>query len=377
MKLKEIIFGNFIFESKQSIMNLGFPEVVASIFYEIFGKKAFLFAKWYEEYKNENRTERKNWWRSAHYSSTRYIGINDLLDLYNAAKISKEEYNKISEKMGFSASENFDQQQILSDLKNEIKEKLLDSAFFSYNNFVEAILKKEITDFKPYQNLTFQEASDKYESEKIFIDKEPLITYPDGWKWIDAGKKCHIIGNKMRNCGSTGVMSTDEDRTMLVLVDSNNQPHVVTTYSPNQNRLSGVEGGASTQIKPEYIPYVLDLIKNKNIELDIGHEKSKELKIRYLLGNKLKSIKRIPIKSTFDEYFLLTAKDGGKYYTNTYYLVPEEIIKKLKTALPKEIIKAKKLRTIKDFIMYSFGYYNQDDIREAIPGYEQINIQQF
>jgi len=49
MKLKEILFGNRLFESKQTIMNLGFPEVVASIFNELFGNKAFIIAKWFRD----------------------------------------------------------------------------------------------------------------------------------------------------------------------------------------------------------------------------------------------------------------------------------------------------------------------------------------
>ena len=148
-------------------------------------------------------------------------------------------------------------------------------------------------------------------------DLTPLKTYPDGWKWIDAGKKCHIIGDKMRNCGSTGVMGTDADRTMLTLFDPNNEPHVVATYSPNEKRISGVEGGASTQIKPEYIPYVLDLIKTLDVNLDVSHEKSKELKIRYLLGDKIKSLKAI-YESLYNNVYKITTKLGKVFYTDSY-----------------------------------------------------------
>ena len=225
-----------LFESKQSIINLGFPEVAAAIFYEIFGNKAFLFAKWYKEYKvsTQNVIDKRGWWEYAHSFGSSSLRIKDYVDLYNAAKISKEEYNEIRKQNELRQISDFNQQQTLSLLKDQIKEKLLDSVFFSYNNFIEAILKKEITDLKPYENLTFQQASEKYEQKKIFEDKTPLKTYPDGWKWIDAGKKCHIIGDKMRNCGSTGVMGTDADRTMLTLFDPNNEPHVVATYSPNE-----------------------------------------------------------------------------------------------------------------------------------------------
>ena len=342
-----------LFESKQSIINLGFPEVAAAIFYEIFGNKAFLFAKWYKEYKvsTQNVIDKRGWWEYAHSFGSSSLRIKDYVDLYNAAKISKEEYNEIRKQNELRQISDFNQQQTLSLLKDQIKEKLLDSVFFSYNNFIEAILKKEITDLKPYENLTFQQASEKYEQKKIFEDKTPLKTYPDGWKWIDAGKKCHIIGDKMRNCGSTGVMGTDADRTMLTLFDPNNEPHVVATYSPNEKRISGVEGGASTQIKPEYIPYVLDLIKTLDVNLDVSHEKSKELKIRYLLGDKIKSLKAI-YESLYNNVYKITTKLGKVFYTDSYQVISDEELKKIPF---KQL--GKKVRTIPEKVLSAFNMH--------------------
>jgi hypothetical protein len=45
-----ILLKSLIFESKQSIVNLGYPEIIASLFYEKFGNKAYQLAKWYKEY---------------------------------------------------------------------------------------------------------------------------------------------------------------------------------------------------------------------------------------------------------------------------------------------------------------------------------------
>ena len=127
----------------------------------------------------------------------------------------------------------------------------------------------------------------------------------------------------------------------------------------------------------EYSDYVLDLANLLGAKFDAQDTKSKLLKLKSLIGDKLKSIKRLEIDSTFDEYFLLTAKDGRKYYTNSYSLVPEEVINTLRTNLPKEIVRKKRLKTIKDLVVYSFGMYNQDDIKDTIPGYEPILIGNF
>ena len=39
-----------IFESKQNLINIGIPEVIAKILFEEFGNNAFLIGKWFKEY---------------------------------------------------------------------------------------------------------------------------------------------------------------------------------------------------------------------------------------------------------------------------------------------------------------------------------------
>lgn len=349
---------NFLSESKQSIMNLGFPEVIASLLYEKFGNKAFLIAKWYKEYKAlGKRADDKNWWHSSHRSFfSRDLELSDLVDLFDAAKISEEEYNKVRNQHRLGDSEDYDRQETLTFLKEEIKEKFFNEIFFSYNNFIQLIINGQIRDLNPYKDLNFYDAIEKYETKKVFQETTPLKVYSDGWKWIDAGKKCHLIGNKMRNCGSTGVMSTDPDRTMLTLFDGNNNPHVVATYSPNENRLSGIEGGASTAIKSEYIPYVLDLVKFKGIQLDTNHEKSKELKIKYILDDKIKTLKLI-YQSTFDEIYKLTTKDGKVFYTDSYLVISNEELKKIDFASY-----GRNVKTVSDKVRNAFGLQRNRDI---------------
>jgi hypothetical protein len=352
----------FLTESKQSIINLGFPEVIASLLYEKFGNKAFLIAKWYKEYKAIGKiAEDKNWWRSAHQSFfSRNIELSNLVDLFNAAKVSEEEYNKVRNKYRLGDAEDYDRQETLSFLKDEIKEKFFDGGFFTYNNFVQSIINGQTTDLNPYKDLSFDEASEKFETKKVFQDTEPLKVYSDGWKWINAGKKCDFIGTRMRNCGSTGVMSTDPDRTMLTLFDGSNNPHVVATYSPNENRISGVEGGASTQIKSEYIPYVLDLVKQMGIRLDTQYEKSKELKIKYILGDNIKNLQLI-YQDTFNEIYKLTTNDKKIFFTDSYMVIPTDELKKIDFASHE-----KRVKTVADKVRAAFGLQRNREINVNI-----------
>lgn len=363
-------------ESKQSIINLGFPSVIASILYEKYGKNSFLIAKWYKDYYTAgyDGMDNKTWWRRTNtsFSSTR-LELNDLIMLYEAAKISFEEYNKTKKQLELEIddSQDFNKSEKLQDLKEEINREFFKKIFFN-RNLIIGIDSGKIIDLHPYSNLTFQEATEKYEKKSIFIDKAPIKKYPNGWRWVDAGAKCDLVGGMMKNCGSTGVMSMDKDRTMLTLFDEKNIPHVVATYSPNEKRISGVEGQASTAVKNEYADYVIDLVKTLGAELDYDREKSKFLKLKYALGNKLKSLKKIPTKSDYDEYYVLVTSDNKTYYTNSYEMISKEDVDKINFKMfkpqPKNIAEKAKL---------VFGYYNKEKILDANPDIKYIRDSQF
>ena len=49
-------------ESKQEISNLGFPKIVIDLFWQKFGKNAFLISKWFKEYNiKAKRIESPDW----------------------------------------------------------------------------------------------------------------------------------------------------------------------------------------------------------------------------------------------------------------------------------------------------------------------------
>ena len=368
--------NSLLAESKQSIVNLGFPEVIASILYEKYGKNAFVVSKWYKDYFTEDyeAMDNKTWWRRANTEySLKQLGLTDLIMLYDAAKISFEEYNKIKKQLELEIddTQEFNKSEKLQDLREEISRGFFKKVFFS-RNLIIGIDSGKIIDLHPYANLTFREANEKYEKKSIFSDKTPVKKYPNGWRWVDAGAKCDLIGGMMKNCGSTGVMSADKDRTMLTLFDEQNIPHVVATYSPNEKRISGVEGQASTAVKNEYADYVIDLVKTLGAELDYDREKSKFLKLKYALGNKLKSLKKIPNESDYDEYYVLVTSDNKTYYTNSYEMISKEDVDKINFKMfkpqPKNIVEKIKL---------VFGYYNKEKILDANPDIKYIRDSQF
>jgi hypothetical protein len=126
----------------------------------------------------------------------------------------------------------------------------------------------------------------------------------------------------MSNCGSSGVMSADPDRTILTLFGPNNKPHVMVVYSPNDKRISGDECAGSSPVKPQYHAYVLDLAHHLGVRFDEERSKSPELRVKYLLKDKAQSIE--PLQSSndqsYDHYFRFTV-DGQGFYTDGHVVV--------------------------------------------------------
>jgi hypothetical protein len=314
-------------ESKQQIENLGFPPVIASIFQAEFGKKAYYIAKWYKEY-YAPMTGTDDWWKNhADYSATsRQPNLQNIIDLYNALP-NKEAYANVLEKMGYttnniSTADDYELKEIKDELKKDIKTKLQKvGATFFKSPFITAIINGQANP-KNYEKMSFEDASDKYETSQLFLKSKPLITYPDGMKWIDAGKKCHLVGNQMGNCGSVGAMSIQPDATMIVLFDKDNKPLVATTYTKSNNVLTGVQGPGHAQSEEKYDPYVVDLIQK--LGADYKYEKqgsNKRLALKSLLGQDADSLEKLD--SEGKEYFKFI-KDGKAHYTNGNRIITDE-----------------------------------------------------
>jgi len=349
-------------ESKQSIVGLGFPEFIAKLLYERFGKHAFLMAKWFRGYKYYGGKEEppKHWWKLLRPGFGETVSLPDLTYLYNATD-SPESYRAALEHLGLhiDEGESYDEyylQEQKQALAQEIKEQLFKDIAFTGYSIVRAIESGEVNP-TPYKNLTLMDAQEKYDKKQVFKVKKPLKVYPNGYKWIDVGKKCFMLGNMMRNCGSAGLMSSDPDRTIIALFDAKGMAHVMVTYSPNEGRISGDQGGASTEVKEDYHDYVLDLAEFLKAHFDVDKSKSKALKVKYLLRGKAEDIQKIGGDGLYDSYFRIMIQ-GREYYSNGDVLVSREDAEKLQNGISQGAITLPSNGT--DPIANIFSYRNQD-----------------
>jgi len=338
MRFKEWLLN----ESKQSIIGLNYPEVIASLLHEQYDKNAFTIAKWFRDYKFSRPDPPKNWWLQVTGDYRQTPSLFDLTLLYGATK-SPEEYKAALDKLELKRDEDWVYDDIYlkeqrEALRRQIKARFFDDGFFKYNDIIQDITNGKLTNIAPYKKLNFWDAQHKYDSERIFDETEPLKTYRNGFKWIDAGRKCHLVGHLMKNCGSVGLMSTDDDRTLLALFDPNNKPHVVVTYSPNENRLSSEEGMASTAVKSKYHRYILDLGDFLGAELDTGRMSSKLLKMKYLLGGAVTGLKQIGGSDPYNEFFKFTMQ-GKEYVSDSHVVVSKEDLERAQAAIKQGEVK--------------------------------------
>lgn len=375
--MKKIAFFNKIAVSIQSIVNLGYPEIIAKIFIDRFGKNAHIIARWMNDYYTTGlrHNSPQDWLKNMSFLGGANMEL--ILGQYFAAIAGEEEYNKwakdwdyppLSEAgYNFSTGESYplDIETVIESSREELIEQFNKSIFFD-RDLIRDVVSGELTNLAPYKRLNYNEARSKYEEKKILLYYPEIMKFDDEYRWINIGKKCDLIGSKMRNCGSTGVMGMDEDRTMLVLLDEFNNPHVVATLHPNENRISGFEGIASSAPKEKYHKYILDLINHLdvNFEENSGHSKSAILDLKYFLRNLNANIERINSDHSFYEYFKIDI-DGATWFASPHYFISEEDALKIFEFLKndKEFIRKKLLFRDEDDYDFSF----EDIISDILP----------
>jgi hypothetical protein len=311
--------------AKQDLINMGFPEIVSRILYEKYGKLAPLIAKWYKQYKTSSHgAEHSEWWRMVNWSFSDRVSLYAMTYMYENA-IDPESYVKAADKMGLDLrgmGEGVDQSMVdefRQSMIPAIRNKFFEEGFFTYYPLMKDISSGNLTDIAPYKKLGFDDAVMKYENKRHFEDIKPLKVYPNGFKWIDVGKKSVLLSQQMKNCGSAGLMSMDSNATILALFGPTNKPHVMVVYSPGEKRISGDECAGSTEVKPEYHDYVLDIANHMGSRFDEAKSKSTALRVKYLLKDKADSLEQIQFRDndgfSYNEYFRFMS-DGQEYYTD-------------------------------------------------------------
>lgn len=381
--------------SEINIVNLGYPKILAKIFDNRFGKNAFTLAKWLKE--ESGRPTDPDFVNYIGSGRGSFYGMADgalktSIGLYDAA-VQSAKQNDITVYDTYRAEHNFYVPKGGSDIIDiengrqaairDIEKVLLEDIMF-HDSFGAAILNGEVTDLSQYKKLSFSEASKKFNDKKVFIDTPPMVTYPNGWRWIDVGKKCELIRTKMRNCGGVSAMSPDPDSTMIALFDNKNEPHALVTYSPNQQRISGEVGSGESILKDKYSDYVTDLAKHLEVPFDTTNVKSKMLKLKVELGDQIATIERIPTSSvSFGDLFeFTTSGDGAEYYTDSYNIISVVDFEKVRHFVETRLefipdgygativgstdrlsISKSDLKSVKDLLNVCFNYRNIDEIK--------------
>jgi hypothetical protein len=314
-----------ILSAKADITNLGYPEIVSRLFYEKFGNLAPLMAKWYKNHKAAGREDDPDWWRRM-WSARAGYSLPTLTYLYEHSGDLKT-FLEACEHEDVQPMKGLTQETLQSQrdwLVNRLRDELFGERFFTHYSLITDIMSGKLKDIAPYKRLRFYDAQKKYEKRRYFQESEPIKVYENGFRWIDVGPRSEIIHEQMKNCGSSGVMSLDKDRTIIALFGPNGKPHVMVTYSPNEKRISGDECAGSTAVKPEYHQYVMDLADQLGAKFDVHKSKSPELAIKYRLRNVAQSIETLSTnKYGFDSYFRFVV-NGRAFYTDGARVASEE-----------------------------------------------------
>lgn len=318
--------------SKQSIVSLGIPEVIAKILIQKFDKNAFTIAKWIKEY----YSYLPNMLDAIKYDSFADRGMKFYIDMYESTE-NEESYLNFLNKEDFHIPDFIDLENSKKIIKDEIEEILFDSTFFK-SLFIKEILSKKIINLHQYKDLSFNDATIKWESKKIFEDTPALKKYPDGFKWIDVGKRCDLIRGPMSNCGSA-LSRTSGEYTIYTLFDEINNPHVMVTYDFDDKRIHADVGKGQSDVKEKYHPYVLDLINTLGGWLDTSKQGSVQLRIKYRLRDIIHSIERLVLseevfpgheesrKNTthhVDDIYKFYDKDRNVFYTDYYNVISQK-----------------------------------------------------
>jgi hypothetical protein len=341
------------------VKTLGYPIEIAKIIQENVGKNSFIIAKWLKEINTQSsKYERPDDWIDRLGKAGTFTSDGSVLKWFKILRAARtKDINAFKEEMSkaniyVDDKINLNEYELLA--LDEIKNEILNDILFYYP-ISKDILSGKLKNVAPYKELSFHDAVNKYEEKRIFIDAKPIIEYADGFKWIDVGAKSPLVGKLMHNCGSTGVMSLDVDKTMIVLFNKENNAKIITTYSPNENRLSGYEGMARTYVKEKYHDKILSLAETLGAKLDTesGGTDSKDLKLKYKIMNIAKNINTIYRSNYNDVIISFELKSGEKYYSNGYNVARKEAIDELANEILSFTDEEKKLLHIS--INYEFN----------------------
>jgi hypothetical protein len=121
---------------------------------------------------------------------------------------------------------------------------------------------------RPFENeikhvLDYFKSLDDRELNKLA--KEIVRTYKDGfnWKRLLTAQALNREGRLMKHCVGSYANDVKKNRTRIYsLRDPENKPHLTVEMNPKLTEIQQMKGFANNPIKPKYISYAKDFIKN-------------------------------------------------------------------------------------------------------------------
>lgn len=254
-------FFHLIIESKQELLNLGYPPWFIEHFVKNFNTYAHVVARWMKEYYGGKD---KRWF----------------YDLPEMKLTVKKVFTAVVNKHGimnqfadrYRPYYDLTLQDVLdptksSDLSIEDRWQLTD-LFFTNMRFFDTelgqtILNSNDNKWIQYRKLSFKEASAKWDKVIAFEDYPILYSYKDGWCWRKLESYNELIAELMGNCGDT---ASYEDK-LVVLFDDNKKPRVLGTLSGNY--IYNIVGRAESEItNPVLIEKLQEVLIKKIFQAD-------------------------------------------------------------------------------------------------------------
>lgn len=290
------------------VSTLGIPLEVAKMFTQKVGDKwDFIAARWFLNYSGVNSLNEDYGLPHSEYASEanlllmHSIGVMSKLvniTLEDRIKLTKKDekfsyfyWDKNDELWPNVSFKNFSEKEMQEGLEDELIQWNLADSIEKFNKkldqFLETDFFRDLVENKTFnkqqcKNLSFGEAMKEY-LEVIKVRNMPVVLNLGDYRWVNSGTGLSdYVREKMRNCGKASwgaLRSIDRNSNeMLLLLDKNDNPHVIATWVPNyvdyerpdeaaKKFLGSIEGVASSVVKEEYYPYIKALFEHLKPDL--------------------------------------------------------------------------------------------------------------
>lgn len=246
-------------ESKQNILNLGYPQEVVDQFFQNWKDDGYVVGRWMKEYYHG---EGKGWFRNLPEMN---VTIEEYYEkMIQSASMMNQFRDRYEDYFHLTFGELLDMQGGIHEesYKMLIRLCLFEMEFFG-TELGQTCLNSYGHKWLQYKKLSYSQASAKWDKVIAFEDYPIVYAYNDGWCWRKLESSNSLVAELMSNCGDTGG-SYDN---LVVLFDNNKKPRVL--GSLEGNFISNVVGrGESEIVKPTLLEKLQEVLVKKAFKSD-------------------------------------------------------------------------------------------------------------